>query len=88
MTLHELFSSPFQSKGIDGRDAVLDLVKALTVRLQQASAEARPNSVELTRNAKGETQIGVKAYGLTIQEASQAAQAEYDVLRQKYGGQS
>ncbi len=88
MTLYELFSSAFQSKGIEGRDAVLDLVRALTARLQQASAEAQPNSVELTRNARGETQIGVKAYGITLQEASQAAQAEYDALRQKYGGQS
>ncbi len=78
----------FGAQWIEARGAVLGLLEALTVRLQQASAEARPNSVELTRNAKGETQIGVKAYGITLQEASQAAQAEYDALRQKYGGQS
>lgn len=51
---------------------------------QAARPIATTATAELTRNAKGETQIAVKATGATIQEAEAEAVASYDRLRAKY----
>lgn len=54
-----------------------------------ALAKTRPesSSVELTRNAKGDTQIKVSvgsADGESIEATSERAQATYDALAKKY----
>ncbi len=64
------------------------LVRAITDRLESTPAVGQPNRVELAVNSKG-TSYSVKAYAPTVEEASAAAQAEYDRLAAKYsGGQS
>lgn len=42
------------------------------------------SSVEITRNAKGDTQIAVKARAESVAEAGLAAEREYDRLCAKY----
>ncbi|MDP9351649.1 MAG: hypothetical protein M3P51_08945 [Chloroflexota bacterium] len=67
--------------------ALEQLVRALTERLESTPAVSQPNSVELAVNSKG-TSYSVKAYAPTVEEASAAAQAEYDRLAAKYSSES
>ena len=54
-------------------------------RMAQAARSSEPTvTVEFTRNAKGETQIAVKATGATLQEAEAEAVAAYERLCAKY----
>jgi hypothetical protein len=54
-------------------------IERLTTRNASTTATA-----ELTRNAKGETQVAVKATGATIREAEAAAVDSYDRLCARY----
>lgn len=51
------------------------------VTMQALSRSSAPtSSVELTRNAKGDTQIAVKVAAETVQQANDEAQRIYDGL--------
>jgi hypothetical protein len=57
--------------------------QATIERLLTRSASTTATA-ELTRNAKGETQVAVKATGATITEAEAEAMAAYDRLCSRY----
>lgn len=63
-----------------------ETIERLTAR-RDASLPSAP-SVELSRNAKGETQISVKASGESVEDAERAAQAAYDRLCTRYAAAS
>lgn len=42
----------------------------------------KPCSCEIAQNAKGDVSFVVKAYGETLEEAREAAQAEYEKVRE------
>jgi len=69
-------------RAVDVIDAQQATIERLTTR-RDAVLPSAP-SVELTRNAKGETQISVKASGETIEDAEKSATAAYDRLCAKY----
>ena len=45
----------------------------------------RPHSVEVSRNAKGEVALSVKAYEATLEEAGDKAVAEFNRLKKLLG---
>jgi hypothetical protein len=69
------------------RHTLTDAYNDAQAVIERLTAPRQPSataSVELTRNAKGETQIGVKASGETAPEAAAACETEYDRLCAKY----
>lgn len=67
------------------RKAVERVLALLAMRLETEPATAAPNSVEVTRDSKGE-KVTVKAYAATVEEAGRLARAEYDRPSGRYGG--
>lgn len=66
-------------------DVIATLETALErVTSRRDSALPSAPSVELSRNAKGETQIAVKGSGDTLEDAEAAVEAAYDRLCAKY----
>jgi hypothetical protein len=72
-------STPRRHTLTDAYNDALATIERLTTRNASTTATA-----ELTRNAKGDTQVAVKATGATIVEAEQAAIAAYDRLCSRY----
>jgi hypothetical protein len=74
--------APRRLRAADVIDAQNELIERLTTRRDSVLPSAP--SVELSRNAKGETQISVKASGESIEDAEKSATAAYDRLCAKY----
>jgi hypothetical protein len=74
--------TPRRLRAADVIDNLNATIERLTTRRESAVPSAP--SVELSRNAKGETQIAVKASGETVEEAQAAAVATYNALCAAY----
>lgn len=78
----ETRAAPKRLRAADVIATQQDIIERLTTR-RDAALPSAP-SVELSRNAKGETQVAVKASGDTVAEAQANATAAYDALCSRY----
>ncbi len=63
-------------------DRLADVLERLGALAQQTPAPS--SSVELSQTAKGATQVTVKAYAASADEAAATAQRLYDTITGKY----
>jgi len=63
-------------------DRLADVLERLGALAQQTPAPS--SSVELSQTAKGATQVTVKAYAASADEAAATAQRLYDAITGKY----
>jgi hypothetical protein len=60
------------------------IINGVNSSSEKIIANLAQSSVELAMNSKGQTQIAVKVYGQTVEEAEKIAVETYDRLSAKY----